>query len=674
METEWERFQNLGEWSVQQPNEWRGTDVNNFGRQMTVAMPLEAVYHLLADVKGNVPSRKACLDQISPSDDLLGFLSLVVSYAKATRRMQAKDGPKHSLCIMPRTNFVAMYKLIKDKLEPQYEKGSIDLYTIVKDLARMKGDGSNTRDESYDGDQLDGQMFQWVPKNKKPDTALIADTVPQPPPSPGLPPPPPGQPPPPPSIPPPPPSQLPGAPPPVSFPRDPNIIRNNIELMDLTANIEPGSAPLNRRAEPSDFDMSLGLLPVEKWLTKIQNNDRDLVAEMESEYRFGQVGRLGTRMEKLLDSSREAPIFEFRDLGSSTAHQAKDERTCQRKKWPLGQIKKAGKCEKCQDKSVPNKVGDRSESKYPKGQARFGLFGQCESCPKYQRPNVAGDRCEGMCPIKHVRTGKHGECVACGVGEKPNAVGDKCEDDKWPDGKAKTGKDGTCSPKGEENTDCPAEQEKGPDDKCTPKQPQDSDCPEEKKTEQEKIEAEERKKAEEEKKQQADKDKERNVDRVGKCVQLVSLALDLDVAEDFANDFFSEEVLAGDEMAEFWIDGVPLDPAIDDQLGNEDIPIDFNPGGSGFKPIRRSYPPSLPYKPSATTTTDLSTNVNEPEEVEPQVQKRFFPALVAAILNVGRVIARVGGRLVNLAKEGVQDCEDECRSCVQVAAGGQHPG
>lgn len=138
------------------------------------------------------------------------------------------------------------------------------------------------------------------------------------------------------------------------------------------------------------------------------------------------------------------------------------------------------------------------------------------------------------------------------------------------------------------------------------------------------------------------------------------------MAEDFANDFFSEDVLAGDEMAEFWIDGVPLDPAIDDQLDNEDIPNrwatmltkipDFNPGGSGIKPIRRSYPPSLPYKPSATTTTNLSTIANEPEEVEPQVQKRFSPVLVAAILNVGRVIggviARVGGRLVNLAKKG----------------------
>lgn len=65
----------------------------NFGRQMTVAMPLEAVYHLLADVKGNVPNRspilsdvkrdaihivrradfaEACLDKINPSDDLLG--------------------------------------------------------------------------------------------------------------------------------------------------------------------------------------------------------------------------------------------------------------------------------------------------------------------------------------------------------------------------------------------------------------------------------------------------------------------------------------------------------------------------------------------------------------------------------------------------------------------------
>ncbi|KAI4282248.1 MAG: hypothetical protein L6R38_003080 [Xanthoria sp. 2 TBL-2021] len=473
---------------------------------------------------------------------------------------------------MPRTNFVAMYKLVKDKLEPQYEKGSSDLYTIVKELARMKGDGSNAKDESYDGDQLDRQIFQWIPKDKKPNTDPTADPVPQlPPPPPGLPPPPPGLPPPPPSIPPPPPSQLPGAPPPMSIPRDPNT-----SPKQRRANLESGSVPVDPRAEPSDFDMSLGLLPIEKWLTKIQINDRDLVAEMESVHRFGQVGRLGTRMENLLDSSREAPIFEFRDLGSSTgSNLAKDlgnledavvqlhkkyktgpkkrssriqgrdpaepqtftgapsngnERTCQRKKCPLGQIKQAGKCEKCPDNSVPNKIGGRCESKCPEGQARFGLFGQCESCPQDQRPNVAGNRCEGMCPINHARTGKNGECEACGVGKKPNAVGDKCEDDKCPDGQAKTGKDGTCSPKGEENKDCPAEQEKGPDGRCTPKQPQDSDCPEgrrkgpdgkcedkpaqpsdeeKKKTEQVKKEAEERKKAEEEEKER-EKNKPRN--------------------------------------------------------------------------------------------------------------------------------------------------------------------
>lgn len=63
--------------------------------------------------------------------------------------------------------------------------------------------------------------------------------------------------------------------------------------MYLTANLESGSVPVDPRAEPSDFDMSLGLLPIEKWLTKIQINDRDLVAEMESVHRFGQVGRLG---------------------------------------------------------------------------------------------------------------------------------------------------------------------------------------------------------------------------------------------------------------------------------------------------------------------------------------------------------------------------------------------
>ena len=111
-------------------------------------MPLEAIYQLFVDLKGDGISSNAIMAEGSKrdnihvvrredfrllgltgfkpadiTDDLLGFLSLVVSYAKATRRMQAKDGPKHSLSVMPRTDFAAMYELVRKKIEPQYQGG-----------------------------------------------------------------------------------------------------------------------------------------------------------------------------------------------------------------------------------------------------------------------------------------------------------------------------------------------------------------------------------------------------------------------------------------------------------------------------------------------------------------------------------------------------------------------
>ena len=170
--------------------------------------------------------------------------------------MLPEQGPKHSLSIMPRTDFATMYGLVKDKLKAQLE--CMDLYQIVKALAKMQGDGRG-KDNNYNGDQLDRQTFKWKPKAKESVSGDDFDgdegTNPV---GGGVPPPPP-------------------PPPPLPPPFGP--ISRHVRRLD-PAGLDPA-------------DLSSGTLPVEKWLQAIQNAGIDLVALMEKELRYGQVGRLG---------------------------------------------------------------------------------------------------------------------------------------------------------------------------------------------------------------------------------------------------------------------------------------------------------------------------------------------------------------------------------------------
>lgn len=63
------------------------------------------------------------------SDDVLGFCSLVLSYAKAASKpLQGDPSPKQRLTFMPRTEFNTMYNQVKSKF-----KG--DLFTLFDTLA-----------------------------------------------------------------------------------------------------------------------------------------------------------------------------------------------------------------------------------------------------------------------------------------------------------------------------------------------------------------------------------------------------------------------------------------------------------------------------------------------------------------------------------------------------------
>ena len=153
-----------------------------------------------------------------------------------------------------------------------------DFYTVVKELARMQGDLSGNRDRNYDKDQLDGQTFKWPHPQEEPftDTDISnyegggeGPPAPLPPPLPILKPPPP-----------------PKGPPPRKAPTPSHQLVKSITPYTL-------SDPVDKKWEDSNHDVSTGTVKVEKWLTRIQDNDQDLIAIMESKLRHGQFGRLG---------------------------------------------------------------------------------------------------------------------------------------------------------------------------------------------------------------------------------------------------------------------------------------------------------------------------------------------------------------------------------------------
>ena len=121
-------------------------------------MPLEAIYDIIGDgTKAQFEGKKASpllpsfpnnqyrliyikevFFQSNPNgihfdavkNDVLGFLSLVLSYTKADKPYP-DDSYKQSLTIMPRTDFTSMYKTVKE-----FIPGS--LYNLVKVLACYK--------------------------------------------------------------------------------------------------------------------------------------------------------------------------------------------------------------------------------------------------------------------------------------------------------------------------------------------------------------------------------------------------------------------------------------------------------------------------------------------------------------------------------------------------------
>lgn len=68
---------------------------------------------------------------MSPDDvtqDMLGFFSVVLSYAKSSDKLKDNQSPKHLTSIMPRTDFTTMFNLIRHSVP-------VPLYPLIKILA-----------------------------------------------------------------------------------------------------------------------------------------------------------------------------------------------------------------------------------------------------------------------------------------------------------------------------------------------------------------------------------------------------------------------------------------------------------------------------------------------------------------------------------------------------------
>ena len=125
--------------------------------QVTAPMPLEALYSLMKENLENDDSDHNILDGYSyrgqnlvvvtqeyfqsntngidaskVTDDVLGFCSLVLSYAKAaSQTLQPDQSPKLFITFMPRTEFNTIYHQVESKIPG-------DLFTLFNSLACYK--------------------------------------------------------------------------------------------------------------------------------------------------------------------------------------------------------------------------------------------------------------------------------------------------------------------------------------------------------------------------------------------------------------------------------------------------------------------------------------------------------------------------------------------------------
>ncbi|KAH8427763.1 uncharacterized protein LDX57_005470, partial [Aspergillus melleus] len=72
----------------------------------------------------------------------------------------------------------------------------------------------------------------------------------------------------------------------------------------------------NNRLDTTQFVIGQNQISVRDWIEGTQH-DTDSLSKFDNDHADTQIGALGTRTERVFGRLEPAPIFEFRDLGSS---------------------------------------------------------------------------------------------------------------------------------------------------------------------------------------------------------------------------------------------------------------------------------------------------------------------------------------------------------------------
>lgn len=150
-------------WEIAEPKTGGGAANIGWAPQVTAPLPLEAISDLFSYIvtgscsnsqastllpirnpgnrmvyvtKDFFQSKPNGISSDSAKADVLGFFSLVISYAKAAKAEMEDDCPKELTSIMPRTDFKNIFKQVKQSVPGT-------LYDIVKILACYKNNGKN---------------------------------------------------------------------------------------------------------------------------------------------------------------------------------------------------------------------------------------------------------------------------------------------------------------------------------------------------------------------------------------------------------------------------------------------------------------------------------------------------------------------------------------------------
>ena len=185
-----------GRWTATKPSIFSGAKFTMWGKQVTAPLPLEQLQRCFMEITEQqkiacpliTDSRKqnnmrrvrkehfqAKFKKIKDSDiddSFLGFFSLVMSYILATPTQNKENGPKHSLPVMPRTDFATMYNLyVKDKLRQQLECSLLS--DIIDELAvKLEPHNKELRQTGKNGEEYGvtdqkhnpNYHFKWAKK------------------------------------------------------------------------------------------------------------------------------------------------------------------------------------------------------------------------------------------------------------------------------------------------------------------------------------------------------------------------------------------------------------------------------------------------------------------------------------------------------------------------------